>query len=153
VTLGVVREGGGNQQRHLDRLELQVLVVQIEQQGHLIELSPGDLVVGIESTNDLDEARIGGPGEIVDILLSKGVGNHPIATIQALGLAAAGTNHEPFGNCDLHLVVAEVSEELRVGVKLVRVPARHRGATFTNLLEHPYLRKPLGSDEVLFPHS
>ena len=76
----------------------------------------------VELVVDDLEVGIGGPGEVVDILGVEGDGLGAVAVVALTGLYASRADDVVLRQRDLHVIGAEVGEELGHGVELVAVP-------------------------------
>ena len=102
----------------------------------------------VERKLDDDEPRIGGPGEVVDVVLDVAV-RGPVA-LRCFRDALAGRSDDEAGRHGHRDVeAAVVGVELGVGVERVAVPSAGGPAPQPGGLVNPDLREPLADEEVV----
>ena len=120
--------------------------------GHVQVALPRTLVAVVGEQPNLDrtdaavelifhdfEVGIGGPGKVVDIFGVEGDGLGTIAVVGVAGLHARGADHVILRQRDLHVIGAEVGEELGHGVELMAIPSA--------VPPHADLGKPLSGEQ------
>ena len=100
-----------------------------------------DVAVGGEAVAELEKARIGGPGEIVDVRLLVDVGHRSVRVVPARDLGPGRSDDEILRHRDLDPEASVVGVVLGVGVVLVTVPAARLAAAHPLRLVDAELRE------------
>ena len=106
-----------------------------------------DLHRPVGSVPGLDQrlgvAVVGGPGEVVDVVLHVTVGDLAGLLHRRTGQRTGRPHGVALGHGQAHVVAAEVGVELAVQVELVGVPARGGGTALARQFQHRDLGEPL----------
>ena len=134
----------------IDRLQFQFALRDTQELGPAGRLLGRNIGIGVEMIREHDEVRARRPGKVVHPGLNE-VGRDRVALDCLLDQTAGGADFARVVGRETQadIPIAEIGEELAVGVKLVDVPARFGSTAVAGVLEDADLWKPLSTENEI----